>query len=87
MFFDCKDNFLSINNIVSLTFPNTVSIINDNVQNDDEFEIQSCLEKLFYKSALLPFDLFLCAENEKTLFQSNLEILVSQELKVKNPLS
>jgi hypothetical protein len=74
-----EPEFFSINHTISLTFPNTISIING--KNDKEFDIPQCLERFFYKSALLPFDLFLCNEKEKTLFQSNLEILVSQELK------
>lgn len=74
-------DFQSINYIISNTFPNIQ--VQDNCTQLIEYSIPRCLRPLFYKSTLVPFDLLLCTEDDKTLFQTNLETLVSLELKTK----
>jgi len=74
-----ETEFESANHIISHTFPNTLSIIKE-ISKDENFEIPGCLKPFFYQSSLLPFDLLLCHEGNKTLFQSNLEILLDTEI-------
>lgn len=77
---DNPRSFRTINHIVSHTFPNTASIGRVYESNGEVFEIPNCIKSFFYQSSLLPFDLLLCNEDLKTMFQSNLETLLSQEL-------
>ena len=76
-----KKEFQAINYIVSHTFQNTLSIIKGDMFID-KFVIPDCLTTFFFKSALLPFDLLLYNDLNKTLFQSNLETLLMQDLNV-----
>jgi hypothetical protein len=79
-----KAEFTAINYCVSHTFPNANSIINEDGFDAKDFEVPNCLKPIFYKSSLLPFDLLLSNEENKTIFQSNLELLLGQELTVSN---
>ena len=71
--------FETANHIISHTFPNTLSIVKE-ISKDENFEIPDCLKPFFYQSSLLPIDLLLIQEEDKTLFQSNLEILLKTEI-------
>jgi len=79
LFGETETEFESANHIISHTFPNTLSIIKE-ISENKKFEIPDCLKPFFYQSSLLPFDLLLCHEENKTLFQSNLEILLNTEI-------
>ena len=76
-----EEEFLSINYIISRTFPNAQSIINNHDIRNKIKKTPKSIEPFFFQSSLLPFDLLLYNETGKELFLSNLEILVSQELK------
>lgn len=74
-----EKEFVTANRIISHTFPNTLSIVKEAPKNDF-FEVPNCLKPFFYQSSLLPFDLLLFNEENKTLFQSNLKILLNTEI-------
>lgn len=79
-----EQEFQYINYIVNNTFPNTLSIIKEQNLLIDKLVIPDSLKKIFFfQSALLPFDLLLSGENNKPLFQTNIETLLSQEMNTK----
>lgn len=73
-------NFYSINNIISHTFPNTLTICRKNIIPESDPDIPECIRPFFYQSSLLPFDLILHTGKEKNLFQNNLENILNQKL-------
>jgi hypothetical protein len=81
-----ENEFQALNYIVSHTFPNTVSITNENeiIKN---YKIPDYLPEFFHQSALRPFDLLLIDENNKPLFLSNLEIRLSQEMIIEKEIT
>ncbi len=79
------EEFRSINYVVSLTFPNLFSL--GEVPLETDYMLPQCLAPFFYQTSLLPFDVLLENGNKKTIFQSNLEFLLNQELKMSNTLN
>lgn len=75
-----EDEFNSINQIVSHTFPNTNTILNKKVANDSSFNIPKCLTPFFHQSALLPFDILLTDKESNSLFQSNLSSILGNHI-------
>jgi len=75
-----EKEYETANYIISHTFPNTLSIGKESISKDDSFELPNCLRPFFYQSSLLPFDLLLFQEDNKTLFQYNLKILLNTEI-------
>lgn len=80
LFGNNEKEFETANHIISHTFPNTLSIAKGSISEDENFKTPDCLKPFFYQSSLLPFDLLLFHEENKTLFQSNLEILLNTEI-------
>jgi hypothetical protein len=78
------EEFETINHTVSHTFPNLLSLIKIDLNRIENYEIPPCLNSFFNQSSLLPFDVILKNNKDKTLFQSNLELLLSQELRISN---
>lgn len=78
-----KKEHQTVNYIISHTFINALTILNNFVNPDREFKIQNSLQPYFYQSSLLPFDILLKITDDKTIFQSNLEVLLQQELKIR----
>lgn len=76
------DEFRIINQIINFTFPNLFSL--GKVSLEADYQPPRCLTPFFYQTSLLPFDVLLENENKKTIFQSNLEFILSQELKMSN---
>lgn len=76
------EEFRIINQIVNFTFPNLFSL--GKVPLEADYKPPQCLTPFFYQTSLLPFDVLLENENKKTIFQSNLEFILSQELKMSN---
>ncbi len=79
------EEFRSINYVVSLTFPNLFSF--GEVPLETDYMLPQCLAPFFYQTSLLPFDVLLENGNKKTIFQSNLEFILNQELKMSNTLN
>ena len=75
-----EQEFYTINNIVSHTFPNTSTICYEYNLKDSDFDIPECLQSFFYQSSLLPFDLILENTLGENLFQNNLEIILNQKI-------
>lgn len=79
LFGNNEEEFETANHVISHTFPNTLSIVKE-ISKNDNFELPDCLKPFFNQSSLLPFDLLLFQEENKTLFQSNLKILLNTEI-------
>lgn len=77
-------DFNAINRIVSHTFHNSNALLYEGSATKSIENIPGCLTPYFFQSALLPFDLLLCNADNKSLFQTNMEFLVNQELNPKD---
>lgn len=77
-----ESDYISANYIISHTFINALTIINGFHDPHTNFKVSDCLKPYFYQSSLLPFDIVLNVAEDKTIFQSNLELLLQQELNI-----
>ncbi len=80
LFGKTEEDFLGINRIINHTFPNLITIANE--ENEISLkEIPTGITEFFHQQALLPFDIILPQNNENSLFDNNLKVALTKDLK------